>query len=78
VRLEGLGKLKNFNDLIGTRARDLPDVNIVPQPTTLPRAKLLYARVTKQNFALTSASSSDVNWAMKPRRMREKDMINIF
>jgi hypothetical protein len=33
VRLERLGKFKNFNDLIGTRARDLPAYSIVPQPT---------------------------------------------
>jgi hypothetical protein len=38
VPLEGLGKLKKSNDLIGTRTRDLPACGIVPQPTTLPRA----------------------------------------
>jgi hypothetical protein len=38
VQLEGLGKLKTFNDLIGTRNRDLSTCSIVPQPTTLPRA----------------------------------------
>jgi hypothetical protein len=37
VRLEELGKLKNI-DLIGTRTRDLLACNILPQPTTLPRA----------------------------------------
>jgi hypothetical protein len=37
VRLEGLGKLKNINDLIGTRTRDIPVCSIVPQPSTLPR-----------------------------------------
>jgi hypothetical protein len=35
VRLEELGKLKKFNDLIGIRSRHLPACNIVPQPTTL-------------------------------------------
>jgi hypothetical protein len=40
VRLEGLGKLKKFNDLIGNRTRDLPACGIVPQPTTLPRGAL--------------------------------------
>jgi hypothetical protein len=38
VRLEGLGKLKKFNDLIGNRTRDLPSCSIVPQATTLPRS----------------------------------------
>jgi hypothetical protein len=28
VRLEGLDKLKKFNDLIGSRTRDLPDTNV--------------------------------------------------
>jgi hypothetical protein len=37
VRMEGLGKLKKIH-LIGIRSRDLPACNIVPQPTTLPRA----------------------------------------
>jgi hypothetical protein len=35
VQREGLDQL---NDLIGIRTRDLPACNIVPQPTTLPRA----------------------------------------
>jgi hypothetical protein len=38
VRLEGLGQLKKSNELIGIRTRDLPACDIVPQPTTLPRA----------------------------------------
>jgi hypothetical protein len=37
MQLEELGKLKKIH-LIGTRTHDLPDCNIVPQPTTLPRA----------------------------------------
>jgi hypothetical protein len=37
MRLEGLGELKKFSDLIGIRSRNLPDCSIVPQPTTLPR-----------------------------------------
>jgi hypothetical protein len=37
MRLEGLGQLKKIH-LIGIRTRDLPACNIVPQPTTLPRA----------------------------------------
>jgi hypothetical protein len=32
VLLKGLGKLKKFIDLIGSRARDLPTSSIVPQP----------------------------------------------
>jgi hypothetical protein len=38
VRLEGLGTLKKFNDLIGKGTNKLPACSIVPQPTTLPRA----------------------------------------
>jgi hypothetical protein len=36
VRLEGLRKLKDSNDFIGTLTRDIPACSIVPQPTTLP------------------------------------------
>jgi hypothetical protein len=35
VWLEGLGKLKISNDLIGNRTRDLPACSIVPQQTML-------------------------------------------
>jgi hypothetical protein len=34
VRQEGLGKLKKCNDVIWTRARDIPACGIVPQPTS--------------------------------------------
>jgi hypothetical protein len=33
--LEGLGKLKNFNDLIGSRIRDLLACSKAPQPSML-------------------------------------------
>jgi hypothetical protein len=35
VRLEGLRKLKKFNDLIDTRTRDLPVCSLAPLPSTL-------------------------------------------
>jgi hypothetical protein len=35
VGLEGLGKLKNSNDLIGNRTCDLPACSIVPQPRNI-------------------------------------------
>jgi hypothetical protein len=35
MRLEGLGKLKIFKDLIGNRTHDLLAYSIMPQPTTL-------------------------------------------
>jgi hypothetical protein len=37
VRLEGLGKSKISDDLIGNRTRDLPTCSLVSQPTTLPK-----------------------------------------
>jgi hypothetical protein len=40
VRLEGLGKLKESNDIIGNRTRDLPACSIVSQSTTLPRVQV--------------------------------------
>jgi hypothetical protein len=44
MRLEGLGKLEKIH-LIGTRSRDLPACNIVPQPL---RYRMVYANVFKQ------------------------------
>jgi hypothetical protein len=38
MRMEGLGKLKKFSDLIESRTLDLPACRIAPQPSTLPRA----------------------------------------
>jgi hypothetical protein len=38
VRLEEVGQLKKFSDLIGTRSPYLPACSIVPEPTTLPRS----------------------------------------
>jgi hypothetical protein len=35
-RLEGLGKLKKFSDLIGIETCSLPACSIMPHPTTLP------------------------------------------
>jgi hypothetical protein len=46
VQLEGLGKLKKFNDLIQTRNHDLPACSIMPQPSMLPCA-LLQKSTTK-------------------------------
>jgi hypothetical protein len=40
VRLEGLGRLKKSNYLIGNRTRNLSTCSIVPQPTTLPRGRI--------------------------------------
>jgi hypothetical protein len=39
VRLKGLGQLKKSSGLIGNRTRDLPACSIMPQPTTLSRAR---------------------------------------
>jgi hypothetical protein len=41
VQLEGLGKLKIFNDLIGTQTCDLQASSIVPQPTMLMYVHLI-------------------------------------
>jgi hypothetical protein len=38
VRLEGLGKFKEFSEHMGTRTRDLPTCSMAAQPSTLPRA----------------------------------------
>jgi hypothetical protein len=47
VRLEGLGKLNKFKNLIGSRTLDLPAFSIVPQPTTLSAPKSDIVRMIK-------------------------------
>jgi hypothetical protein len=37
--------MKNSNDTIGNRTRDLPACSAMPQPTALPRAPLFYVGV---------------------------------
>jgi hypothetical protein len=39
VQLEGLGKLKQFSYLVGTRTRYLEACEIAPQLSTIPRAR---------------------------------------
>jgi hypothetical protein len=44
VQLEGLGKLKKSNDVIGNQSHDLLAYSIVPEPTALlhvPRVNLI-------------------------------------
>jgi hypothetical protein len=40
MQLGGLGKLKQFNDLIRIRTRDLLACSIAPQPSMLPRGTM--------------------------------------
>jgi hypothetical protein len=47
VQLEGLGKLKKSSDLIGAPTCNLPACSIVPQPTMLQRAPLLFTFIKK-------------------------------
>ena len=42
VRPEGICQMKNFNDTVGNRTRDLPNCSAVPQPTTPLRLVELY------------------------------------
>jgi hypothetical protein len=59
VRLEGLGQLKKYNDLIGNRTRDLPTCSIVPQQTTLlraPHVKFVLCKMTLR-YAFSPSTS---------------------
>jgi hypothetical protein len=79
VRLEGLGKWKEFNGLIRTLTRDLPACSIAPQPFTLllPRTeqlesvgdaalprRLIIKRLTGR-YALTIYKQLP-NWSYRP------------
>jgi hypothetical protein len=48
--LEGLGKLKQFIDLIGTGTHDLPACSIVSEPTTLARST--YSKKSKEKCSV--------------------------
>jgi hypothetical protein len=72
VRLEGLGKLKNIQDLIGNRTRDLPTCSTEPQPTTLPRAPYIL-RVLSRKFGPTK------NWMIEDwRKLNNEEFHNFY
>jgi hypothetical protein len=53
VRLEGFGKRKSLNDLIGTRTRDLEAFLILPQATSTPKlraASILKLHISKELY----------------------------
>jgi hypothetical protein len=56
VRLEGLGKLKKYNDLTGNGTRDRPACSIVPQLITPPRAPKIFG----EKYKLPSSVGPDV------------------
>jgi hypothetical protein len=64
VRLEGFGKLKESTSS-GTRTDDLPACSIVPQPTTLPRARSCSLRDIKKS-------------CQKPLTLSEKTKLSIL
>jgi hypothetical protein len=67
VQLEGLGKLKKFNNLIGTRTHDLPACSIVPT-TCLPSEIMLSSTcpvLTGKHYCSPSASWKTVNEHLK-------------
>jgi hypothetical protein len=45
--------MKNSNDTIGNRIRDLPTCSVVPQPTALPRAPAFKVQWFRAPTALT-------------------------
>ena len=68
--------MKNFNDTIGNRTRDLPTCSAVPQPTALPRA----VYVCKEHKLKWVFNKFDTDWfddnflgrhGNKPHRFRE-------
>jgi hypothetical protein len=76
VLMQGLGKLKQYNDLIGTRTRDLPACNIAPKPCTLPRAP--QSKVSKQCIRTAEERTGSVLLDKRseppaPRRKSERD-----
>ena len=63
--------MKNSNDTIGNRTRDLPACSAVPQPTAPPRAPKIYTVISKylrpsMEFA-SCRSSEATNFRVAPR-----------
>jgi hypothetical protein len=57
VQLEGLGQLKNSNDLIGNRTCDLPACSVVPQPSMLLCVPHTLSRQPYASFLFIKISS---------------------
>jgi hypothetical protein len=60
VRLEGLDKLKKFNNLIGNQTHDLLACSRAPQLTTLPHALLIEVYDKKVLCSENAKSFKDV------------------
>jgi hypothetical protein len=65
VRLEELGKLKNYNYLIEIRAHDLSAFNVAPQPSTLPRV----SNISTDLHEFLQASTSKGSTPLQPHIM---------
>jgi hypothetical protein len=77
VRLEGLGKLKIFIDLMGIQTRDLPTCSIVPQPAAIP----LNNDLKKDQNEPKKMGFRNVNWIhlahnSVPRRTFANTLVN--
>jgi hypothetical protein len=62
VRLEGLGELKNVNDLIETSTLDFTACGIVSQLTTLPYPNLMNMYVTVNTIQMATMPSDSTYW----------------
>jgi len=65
--------MKNSNDTIGNRTRDLPACSAVTQPTAPPRAPGLYVQAIILNLAVSVPSTrlsivSGVNDGLSPQQ----------
>jgi hypothetical protein len=58
VRLEELGKLKEFNFLIRTQSRELSACSTAPQPSALPRAAQDISRTANKIYRPLAHPSS--------------------
>ena len=51
--------MKNSNDTIGNRTRDLPTCSALPQPTAIPRALIIKVTILKLCFDCTKIWEND-------------------
>ena len=53
--------MKNFNDNIGNRTRDLPTCSVVPKPTALPRASVYQSTIGKHAYRVKKLQPNEYN-----------------
>jgi len=70
--------MKNSNDTIGNRTRDLPTCRAVPQPTAPPRARIMFVRKHFFGVKITDPKTSSYEFTLAINRLQYDNNIKSY